>query len=83
MGNTPIIITMKPQALDNIGYAVNSLLRSECYESTLAKYDKMEKFTTFSSPFLRSSLPPDRKIICPRISFRVKKIVVENQYNLY
>ena len=72
MGNTPIIITMKPQALDNIGYVVKSLLRSECYESTLAKYDKMEKFTTFSSPFLRSSLPPETKKLRPRISLGLR-----------
>ena len=43
----------------------------------------MEKSTTFTSPFLRSSLPPDIKIILPRISFRVNTKNIENKYDLY
>ena len=43
----------------------------------------MEKSTTFSAPFLRSLLPPDKKILCPRIYFRVKTTYIYNQYDLY
>ena len=43
----------------------------------------MAKSTTFSAKQLRSSFPPDTKILRPRISFRVKKTNIENQYDLY
>ena len=43
----------------------------------------MEKSTTFSAPFLRSSLPLDTKILRPRIYFRVKTTYIYNQYDLY
>ena len=43
----------------------------------------MEKSTTLSSPFLRLLLPPEAKILCPRISFRDKTAYIENQYELY
>ena len=43
----------------------------------------MAKSTTFSAPFLRSSLPPDTKISRPKIYFRVQTTDIENQYGLY
>ena len=43
----------------------------------------MEKSTTFSAPFLRSSLPPYTKRLIPRISFRVKTTDIYNQYDIY
>ena len=43
----------------------------------------METSTTFSVPFLRSLLPPNKKILIPRISDRVKTTELDNQYNLY
>ena len=43
----------------------------------------MEKYTTFGAPFLRSSLPPDTKILCLRIYFRVNTTDIENKYELY
>ena len=43
----------------------------------------MEKSTTFSAPFLLSSLLPDTKIIRPMIYFRVKITDIENQYDIY
>ena len=43
----------------------------------------METSTTFSAPFLRSLLTTDTKILRPRISFRVKKTDIDNQYDIY
>ena len=53
-----------------------------CY-SIFSNYDQMEKSTTFSAPFLCSSLPPDTKILRPRISFRVNTTDIDNQYDIY
>ena len=44
---------------------------------------EMGKYTILSAPFLRSLLPPNTKIFRLRITFRVKKADVDNQYNLY
>ena len=43
----------------------------------------MEKLTTFSPPFLQSSLPTDKKIFRLRIYFRVKKTDIDNQCDIY
>ena len=43
----------------------------------------MEISTTFSTPFLRSSLPPNTKIFIPRTSFGVKTTDIDNQYHIY
>ena len=43
----------------------------------------METSTTFSAPFLLSSLPPDTKMLRPRIYFKLKRTDIDNQYDLY
>ena len=43
----------------------------------------MEKPTTFSAPFLCSSLPSDTKILHLRIYFRVKTTDIDNKYEIY
>ena len=43
----------------------------------------MAKPTTFSAPFLCSSLPTDTKILRPSIYFRAKTTDIENTYDLY
>ena len=43
----------------------------------------MATSTTFSAPFLRSLLPPNKKILRPRISFRAKTTEIDKQYELY
>ena len=43
----------------------------------------MEKSTTFSATFLHHSLPPDTKILQPRVFFRVKTTDIDNKYDLY
>ena len=43
----------------------------------------MEKSITLTAPFLRSSLPPDTRMLHPSISLRVNKTSFDNQYDLY
>ena len=43
----------------------------------------MEKSITFSAPFMRYFLPPDTKILCTMIYFRVNKTDIDDQYKLY
>ena len=43
----------------------------------------MEKSTTFSAPFVRSSMPLETKIFHPGISFRVNTTDIDNKYDLY
>ena len=62
---------------------VNILLRYDWYGSIFSNDKEMEKFAIFHAPFLHYMLPPDTKIICPRINFREKKTKIDNQYKLY
>ena len=78
-----IILPTKPPTQDHIGDVLKRLLISEWYESIFFNHDKMATYTTFSAPFLRSSLLPETKIIRPRISFRVKTTEIDNQYDIY
>ena len=43
----------------------------------------MATSTTFSAPFLRLLLPPDTKILRPRISCRLKTTDIDNQYDIH
>ena len=67
----------------HIGDVVKITLRSEWYHSTLTNYEKMSKSITLSAPFLRSSIPPDTKILDQRISFKLNKKYINNKYDLY
>ena len=73
----------KPLTPYHAGCVVKSPLRYDWYNSIFSNYGKFPKSTTFSAPFLRSSLRLDTKILFPRISFRVNKTDIENQYDLY
>ena len=53
-----IILPTKPPAPDHIGDIVKSHHRAEWYYSILVNDEKMAKPTTFSAPFISSSLPP-------------------------
>ena len=83
IGNKIISLLKKSSTPDHIGDVINSPLRSDWCVSIFSDCKKMEKFTTFGTPFLRSSLPPDTKILLPRISFRSKIIDIDNKYYLY
>ena len=78
-----IILTTKPPTPYHIGDIVKNPLRGEWYDSILSNYEKMGKSTTLNAPFERSLLPPVTKIIRPIILFKVKKIDIDNQYDLY
>ena len=41
----------------------------------------MANLITFSAPFLKYALPPEKNH--PRISFREKKTIIDNKYDLY
>ena len=75
-GNIKIIISLpkKPLTPYHIGDVVNSPLIPDRCASIFANDEKMAKSTTFSAPFLPSSLSPDTKILCLRVSFRVKQL---------
>ena len=65
--NKLINLPGKTPTPDHIGDVVKSTLRYNCLDSIFSNDEKMEKSTTFSAPFLHSSLPSDTKIIRPRI----------------
>ena len=73
----------KTTAPDNIWDVVKITLRAVWYYSIFANYEKMSISNIFSAPFLRSLLPLKTKIICLRISFKVKKTDIDNKYDLY
>ena len=83
IGNKIIILPTTLPTPYHIGDVVNSPLIYECLDSIFSYYDNMEKSTTFSALFILSSLPPDTKILHPRISFRVKTTDIDNQYGIY
>ena len=68
---------------DHIGDVVNCLLRDKRYDPIFTNYDIMEISTTFSAPFLYSSLTSEAKIIHPRIYFGINTRDIYNQYYLY
>ena len=81
--NKLINLPGKTPTPDHIGDIVKSPIGYNWYDSIFANNEKMLKSNTFSAPFIRSSLPPDTKIIHLRISFRMEKTGIDNQYELY
>ena len=73
---------IKPEVPLHIGIALKSPFRSEWIEATFGGYDKMHRSSTFSRPFLRSSLPPNSLILSPRLSFEVRNTDLDYFYNL-
>ena len=71
----------KPPTPDHIGDVFKIPLRSE-WCGFFSYDEKMSTSTTFSAPFLRSSLPPNTTILRPRIYFRLKTTDIDNQYDL-
>ena len=76
IGNNLIIIPTKTPTPYHIRNVVKSPLISEWYDSMYSNYEKMAGPTTFSAQFLHSLLPPDTKILIPRVYFRVKKLTL-------
>ena len=62
---------------------VNSTPTSDWLYSILSNYEKIEKSTILSAPFLRSLLQLDTKTLLSRIYFRVKTPYIGNKYELY
>jgi len=56
------------------------------YQSPFAsdwRDDKMLSTGTFSAPILRTSIPPHKSILRPRVACRVKDTLIPHQYDLY
>jgi len=56
------------------------------YQSPFAsdwRDDKMLSTGTFSAPILRTSIPPHKSILQPRVACRVKDTLIPHQYDLY
>ena len=83
IGNKIFSLSTKNPTPDHIKDVVKSPLRFEWHDSIFSNYEKMTTSTTFSALFLRSLLPPETKILIPRIYFRVKTTDIDNQYDLY
>ena len=70
-------------APDHIGDVVKIPLRAEWYDSIFTNYEEMDKSTTLITKFLCSLIPPETKLLYPRIYFGVKEIDIDNKYDLH
>eukprot|EP00957_Ditylum_brightwellii_P209897 15363776-Ditylum_brightwellii.AAC.2 len=52
-------------------------------ESIFKNYNKMDTPGTFTSPMIRSDLPPITKVLCTQPVFKVKLQEEANMYKLY
>ena len=68
---------------DHISDMFKSTLICDWLDSIFSNDKKMGKSTTFIALFIRSSLPPDTKIIRQRIYFRANTTEIDNQYEIY
>ena len=78
-----LAIFLKTDKSSHIGDVSNILLCSKLYNFILASYDKMENYTSFSAPILRSPIPNTFKIIHLCIYFCVETKEPPNQYDLH
>ena len=78
-----IMLPYKPSTPEHIGEMIKDPLRAEWTDSVFENYEKMWITGTFSKTFLRSTIPSDTKIICPRLAFKVKLTELTDQYDLY
>eukprot|EP00957_Ditylum_brightwellii_P087654 6673955-Ditylum_brightwellii.AAC.2 len=46
-------------------------------------YEEMDNSGTLTTPLLRSDLPPDAKILCAQLAFKVKLQKEANLHELY
>lgn len=56
---------------------------SDWRDALFQNYIKMQTTGTFSTPMLRSEVPPNKTILRPRIACRVKDTSTPHQYDLY
>ena len=73
----------KPDTPLHIGQEIKSPLRSEWLDSIFTNYEKMITTGTWGRIMHKKHVPPNQKIIRPRISFKVKLTEHENIYYLY
>jgi hypothetical protein len=71
-----------PMAPAHIGQLSSNPLASDWKEAVFDNYSKMQCTGTWSAPLLRSSIPPGKAILRPRISFHVKDTSTANTYGI-
>ena len=76
-----ISLPKNPTTTDQIGGVVKIHPKDEWYDPVFANYENIPKYTTCSAPFGCSSLPPETKIIRPKISFIVNTTYIETSIN--
>jgi len=73
----------KPATPSHFGATYTSPFASDWRDALFHNYDKMLASGTFSAPLLRTSVPPNKTILRPRIACKVKDTPTPNQYDLY
>jgi hypothetical protein len=69
---TTVVSPTQPIAPAHIGQLQQNPFYSDWKSSLLQNYDKLLTAGTWSAPILRSSVPPNKSILCNRVTFKVK-----------
>ena len=75
IGKNPIILIKNSPASDYVGDVLKNPFQAEWYHSIIANDEKMERYTVFSTSFIRSLLPPEKNT--------PPKNIFDSQYNIY
>jgi hypothetical protein len=73
---------VRPETPGHFGATYHSPFASDWRDALFHNYDKMLATGTFSAPILRTSVPPHKSILRPRIACRVKDTSIPHQYDL-
>jgi len=85
---TPTVKTMistpvKPTAPAQTGKMRNNPYYADWKAVLFQDYHKILNSGTWSAPILRSQIPPNKAILPPRVTFKVKRTDVNNTYELF
>ncbi len=72
-----------PETPSHFGAMYQTPFASDWRDALFQNYDKMLSTGTFSAPILRTSIPPHKSILQPRVACRVKDTLIPHQYDLY
>ena len=74
---------IRPETPNHFGATYHGPFASDWRDALFHNYNKMMASGTFSAPILRSSVPPMKTILRPRIACKVKDTQIPHQYDLY
>ncbi len=74
---------VRPDTPSHFGATYHSPFASDWRDALFQNYDKMLTTGTFSAPILRTSVPPNKTVLRPRVACRVKDTSIPHQYDLY